>query len=107
VTRDRTTGEPRDIACIEFVEFVTEYLEGTLPTAEVRAFEHHLARCEGCAGYLAQMRETIRLAGSLSPEDVPAAGVEELMEIFRAHRGRPSSGSAPVAGRHRGLDAAS
>jgi predicted anti-sigma-YlaC factor YlaD len=49
-----------DLACKEFVELVTEYLEGAL-AADVRArFEAHLEVCSGCRLYLGQMRLTIR-----------------------------------------------
>jgi anti-sigma factor RsiW len=58
-----TTGpDSDDLACIEQVELVTDYLEGALPAAEVRRLEHHLETCPGCTEYLAQMRA---LAGSL------------------------------------------
>jgi anti-sigma factor RsiW len=77
---------PRHVPCIEFVELVTDYLEGTLPAPERRAFEYHLTLCDGCNSYLAQMRETQRLAGALQTDDVPAEGVESLMTAFRAYQ---------------------
>ena len=76
---------PRDIACNELVELVTAYLEGALPAREHRAVERHLAECDGCAAYVEQMRETLRLTGALKPGDVPEAGVEALLAAFRAH----------------------
>jgi anti-sigma factor RsiW len=77
---------PRHVPCIEFVELVTDYLEGVLPARERRAFEHHLALCDGCVTYVEQMRETRRLTGSLEIDDVPRAGVEDLMSAFRAYQ---------------------
>ena len=77
---------PRHVACIEFVELVTDYLEGVLPARERRAFEHHLSLCDGCASYVEQMRETLRITGSLEIDDVPQAGVEDLMAAFRAYQ---------------------
>jgi anti-sigma factor RsiW len=77
---------PRHVACIEFVELVTDYLDGVLPTPERRALEHHLSLCDPCAGYLEQMRETRRLTGSLTAADVPEAGVDDLMAAFRAYQ---------------------
>ncbi|HEY6892106.1 MAG TPA: zf-HC2 domain-containing protein [Solirubrobacter sp.] len=76
---------PRHVACIEFVELVTDYLEGVLPDRERRALEHHLSLCDPCVAYLAQMRETRRLTGTLQVDDVPEAGVEDLMAVFRAY----------------------
>jgi anti-sigma factor RsiW len=53
---------PDDVACIEEVEIITDYLEGALPAADVRRLEAHLETCPGCTEYLAQMRS---IAGSL------------------------------------------
>ena len=72
--------------CIEFVELVTGYLEDALPADERRAFEHHLTLCDGCSGYLEQMRETRRLTGALSIADMPDGGVEDLMAAFRDYQ---------------------
>jgi anti-sigma factor RsiW len=77
---------PRHVPCIEFVELVTDYLEGVLPARERRAFEHHLTLCDGCVTYVEQMRETLRLTGSLEVHHVPQAGVEDLMSAFRAYQ---------------------
>jgi anti-sigma factor RsiW len=77
---------PRHVPCIEFVELVTEYLEGSLPAHERRAFEHHLTLCDGCTAYLAQIRETRRITGALVLDSVPEAGVEGLMSAFHAYQ---------------------
>jgi anti-sigma factor RsiW len=77
---------PRHVPCIEFVELVTDYLEGALPARERRGFEHHLTLCDGCVSYVEQMREVLRLTGSLEIDDVPQAGVEDLMAAFRAYQ---------------------
>jgi anti-sigma factor RsiW len=39
---------PRDIACQELVELVTEYFEGALPPDEVAAVDQHLVDCDAC-----------------------------------------------------------
>ncbi len=49
----------QDIVCQEFVEEVTNYLEGKLSEAEERWTDEHLAQCPHCRAYLAQMRSTI------------------------------------------------
>ena len=89
---------PRHVPCIEFVELVTDYLEGVLPARERRALEHHLSLCDPCADYLEQMRETRRLTGSLEVDDVPEAGVEDLMAVFRAYQAKRDDepGEAPL-----------
>jgi anti-sigma factor RsiW len=73
----------RDMACIEVVEVVTDYLEGTMPARMRRLLEQHLTGCDGCTAYLEEMRETISLAGRLKPEDVPPELEERLLVAFR------------------------
>ena len=73
----------RELACQEVVELISDYLEDALSTRERRRLEHHLAGCPHCSAYLAQMRETLRLTGRLTPEDLSPAMTEEFSEIFR------------------------
>jgi predicted anti-sigma-YlaC factor YlaD len=73
----------REMACIEVVEVVTDYLEGTMPARKRRLLEHHLTGCDGCTAYLEQMRGTISLTGRLEPEDVPPELEERLLAAFR------------------------
>ncbi|MBJ7329305.1 MAG: zf-HC2 domain-containing protein [Solirubrobacteraceae bacterium] len=77
-----------ELVCREFVELVTDYLEGMLPEDERARFEAHLAECNGCAGYLEDMR---RLVASLheTPEPPVAddATREALLAAFRDLRG--------------------
>ena len=78
----------RDLVCIEFVEVVTDYLEGAMAPDDRARFEAHLAGCGGCARYLDQIRTTIELAGRLTVADVDALGPdarEELLGAFRAY----------------------
>lgn len=73
----------REMACIEVVEVITDYLEGTMPARKRRLLEEHLTGCDGCTAYLEQMRETISLTGRLEPEDVPPELEELLLAAFR------------------------
>jgi anti-sigma factor RsiW len=73
----------QELACIELVEVITDYLEGTMPARDRRRLERHLTACDGCTAYLEQMRMTISLAGRLEPEDVPAELQERLLVAFR------------------------
>lgn len=74
------------LRCDELVELVTPYLEGEMTPAEVAWVEHHLAQCPGCDAYVDQMRQTIALAGRLTPDAVPAEAVDSLLAVFRASR---------------------
>jgi anti-sigma factor RsiW len=71
------------LVCREFVELVTDYLEGTLPVTDRVRFESHLAECDGCTGYLEDMR---RLVDTLhqAPEPPPDPATREaLLRAFR------------------------
>ena len=75
------------LVCREFVELVTSYLEGTLPEHDRARMDAHLAECDGCAGYLEDMRKVV---GSLheTPEPPPDAATREaLLQAFRELRG--------------------
>jgi anti-sigma factor RsiW len=74
---------PRDIACIELVEMLTDYLEGALPPSEVAAVEAHLDTCPLCRTYLAQMRATIRAVGSVPVETLSDEAYDTLLAAFR------------------------
>jgi anti-sigma factor RsiW len=76
-----------DLTCQELVEVVTDYLEGALPKVERLRFEEHLAYCSWCQTYLAQMRETIRVAGALREDDLSPRVRDELLDVFRRWKG--------------------
>jgi anti-sigma factor RsiW len=71
------------LTCHEVVELVTDYLEGALSAGDRRRVEEHLSLCDGCHRYLEQMRETIRLTGGLTEEQIPEEQRRELLEAFR------------------------
>ena len=71
------------LTCHEMVEIITDYLEDALSAEDRRRVEEHLAICPGCANYLEQMRETIRLTGLLTEEQIPEEQKQELLEAFR------------------------
>jgi anti-sigma factor RsiW len=75
-----------ELACVEMVELITDYLEGALSRSQRRRFEAHLAACENCTEYLQQMRATIRLTGRLAAEDLTPAMREEFTELYRRWR---------------------
>jgi len=77
----------RDISCQQAVELVTDYLEDTLSRGDRKRFERHLEKCDGCEGYLAQIREVIQASGSVGPEDLDAATLDGLVQLFREYEG--------------------
>jgi len=73
----------RDLVCQQVVEMVTAYLEDALSRSDRRRLEKHLSGCPLCTEYLAQIRETIRLAGRLAPDDLSAEMRSDLPEVYR------------------------
>jgi anti-sigma factor RsiW len=71
------------LTCHEVVEIITDYLEDALPASDRRRVEAHLEVCAGCTAYLEQMRETVRLTGMLTEEQIPEEQKQELLEAFR------------------------
>ena len=82
----RIPGRTHELVCQEMVELITDYLEDALPRSQRRRFEAHLAGCEHCTEYLAQMRATIRLTGRLDAEDLTPAMREEFTTLYRRWR---------------------
>ncbi len=78
---ERETSE--ELACRELVELVTDYLEGALPPADRARFDKHIAGCDSCTTYLAQMRETLRLLGRITEDSVPPESRKTLLATFR------------------------
>jgi predicted anti-sigma-YlaC factor YlaD len=76
----------RDLVCQQAVELVTDYLEGALRGSGRRRFEKHLSRCSLCTEYLAQISETIRLAGRVTPEDLSPQMRDDLTDLYRRWR---------------------
>ena len=72
-----------DLTCQDFVELVTDYLEGALDEDTVRRFEEHLALCPGCETYLSQMKETASRLGEIPVESLSAETQATLLSAFR------------------------
>ena len=73
-----------EVLCIEFVELVTEYLEGALPEERADLMEEHLVMCDWCKTYLDQVEATIdAMPGAFEAETVPDGARFELMTMFR------------------------
>jgi anti-sigma factor RsiW len=82
------TTDTEALSCRELVELVTDYLDGALGPVDLARFEQHLAGCGKCAEYLAQLRQTIHITGTLTPDDLSAEMEEALLQAFRDWRRR-------------------
>jgi anti-sigma factor RsiW len=71
------------LSCQELVELVTDYLDGALSPQDRERFDAHIAGCDHCHAYLEQIRITIRLSGTLVPEQLDLGAETALLEAFR------------------------
>ena len=76
----------RELVCQQAVELVTDYLEGTLSRRDRRRFEAHLKACPNCSAYFEQIRTTIRLTGSIEPDDLTPEAKRDLTDLYRRWR---------------------
>jgi anti-sigma factor RsiW len=80
----------REIACQQWTELITDYLEDALPRGLVKAIDRHLGACPHCTEYLAQMRRTIQITGHLDgqikgeppPPPIPGEMLDVLQRAF-------------------------
>ena len=79
--RRRHSHDP--LVCREFVELVTDYLEGGLSARDRARFEAHLAECDGCAGYLEDMRRMVDSKSELPDPPMDPATHNALLRAFR------------------------
>ncbi len=75
------------LVCREFVELVTDYLEGRLSDTDRARFEAHLAECDGCDGYLEDMRRMVNSLHILPEPPADQATQAALLAAFRELRG--------------------
>jgi anti-sigma factor RsiW len=83
-----------EMTCKEFVELVTDLVEGQLAEAERLEADMHVSECDGCATYLEQVRATIAGLRALaeSDDDFPRTR-EQALAAFRASQsGGPAGG---------------
>jgi len=85
----------RDLVCQQAVELVTDYLEDALSRTDRRRYEAHLAGCPHCTEYLAQMRKTIELTGTLTPDDLSPQMQDEFIALYRQWRDEHPGNGGP------------
>ena len=70
---------PTMITCRQFEEFITDYLDGTLPERQRKRFEFHLRVCRECREYLAAYQASITAAKSSmdDPDPIDLADVPD------------------------------
>jgi predicted anti-sigma-YlaC factor YlaD len=88
---DDRQPDPDDLACVELVDTLTEYLDEDVSEAQRADIERHLQGCGGCRVALDQFQTVIRLTGQLTEADVERVDElarDRLMTALRAMRRR-------------------
>jgi anti-sigma factor RsiW len=75
-----------EIRCAEFVETVTDWMEGALDDDARLLVEEHLVICPHCTEYVAQLRATAAVLRESPGDAPPAAARTALLDAFRADR---------------------
>ena len=76
----------RQLVCREAVALMSDYVDGVLDQRDRKRLDAHLADCELCTEYLAQLRATIDALGHAEPEDLTDDALEEFVELYRQWR---------------------
>jgi len=71
------------LTCQQVVELVTGYLDGGLDPRTAMLVRAHLATCPGCHAYVEQIRQTISLLGTVTPDNLSQTTRDGLMIAFR------------------------
>jgi len=74
-----------EITCQQFVELVTDYLEGALGPRTLSRAEEHLVLCDPCVAYLEQMKATIGSLRELKERGAPEPP-DAVLAALRAKR---------------------
>ena len=80
---------PGMLTCVEFEDFLIDYMAGDLPAGQRRVFEFHIRICRECREYLAAYRRTIEVAGRAYQDEtapVPDEVPEDLVQAIVAAR---------------------
>jgi anti-sigma factor RsiW len=73
------------MTCSDLItNFISDYLDGSLPPDTLADFEHHLDVCPSCVAYLLTYRMTIAMSGAAhasrpDAEDVPEDLVKAIL----------------------------
>jgi anti-sigma factor RsiW len=77
------------ITCRQLIDFIADYLDGTLALDQRFEFERHLSVCPSCVAYLDGYRKVVALGrATAAANDDPATGAfpEGLVQAVRAAR---------------------
>ncbi len=96
----RDTVPETAMTCVEFEEFLTDYLDGFLPAPLYHRWERHAALCADCTELPGEVVRSIGACYSYISEEKPVpAGLHERILKATLGTGRPQEIRAPVGSR--------
>jgi anti-sigma factor RsiW len=81
------------MTCRQAVALASDYLDGALSRRDRRRLERHLAKCDGCSEYLAQLRAAVRATGQVEPDELDPATLEGLVGLYEQFKSDDESGT--------------
>ncbi len=82
--RQTVSVDTPSIRCAEFVELVTDWMEGDLPEPVRTEIEEHLLICPPCVIYVQQIKSAVAAMRSADAPSMPVLRRDELLTAFRA-----------------------
>lgn len=83
MTKPTRMHSVHELRCQQWVELITHYLDDALAPPQRNSFDQHLARCQACTHYLAEMRTTLQVAATLCEQRVDPETKAKLLAAFR------------------------
>ena len=74
------------IVCVDGVEMLMDYLEGTLPAAERELVEAHVSGCPRCVAFVESYRQTPRILRAATAAALPDDLAESLRRFLESRR---------------------
>jgi anti-sigma factor RsiW len=74
------------IVCVDGVEMLMDYLEGTLPAAERELVEAHVSSCPRCVAFVESYRQTPRILRAATAAALPDDLTESLRRFLESRR---------------------
>ncbi len=87
------TDQNPELTCQQFVEFIRDHMEGSLPADVSASFKAHIALCPPCVDYLDALHKTrdiAKLACTHPDDELPPDLPEGLVRAVLASRRKSS-----------------
>jgi len=74
------------LACVDGVEILMDYFEGTLPQADREAVEAHVSGCPRCVAFVESYRQTPRILRAATAATLPEDLAQSLRRFLASRR---------------------